>query len=116
MSDTPPENYEAPSKPLLVKDYYIFETTSFEWLWVIQNMIAKVKDEMGPHDVLLIAPKEGADNPSYYLKKTRFPADVIAKSIGTTAEKVEAAKIIRLKPFEKPEGLPEPTVGYYGVS
>lgn len=116
MVDIPETPPEAPSKPLLVKDYFIFETTSFEWLWVIQNMISKVKDEMDPHDVLLIAPKEGNADPSYYLKKTRFPADVIAKALGTTPEKVEAAKIIRLKPFETPEGIPEPTVGYYGVA
>lgn len=93
-----------------IADYFVFETESPEWVWVLQNMINKVKDEAASDDVLMVPPH------TYMFRKTRFPADVIAKVIRTTPEKVLAAKTIKLKPFEQPKDLPAPTVSYFGVA
>lgn len=102
-------------------EYYEIEFgNSHEWGYILAKLVLKFgKIEQGKPvqpDVAFITP-EVTDGPPkfiYHLSKKVFPAPDLAAALGTKPEVLEKAKRLKLKPFRKPEGLPEPTVSYHG--
>lgn len=95
---------------LMPEEYYIVEAKASEWVYVIQKFITNTANvAMG--DVVLSLE---LSYPVYYLRRDRFNGAELAKVVGTTPSRIEAAKVIRLEPFKISGNLPKPTVPYSG--
>lgn len=95
---------------LMPEEYYIIEPKASEWVYVIQKIIMGTKG-LVPGDVIV---NLELAFPVYYLRRDKFPVEVIARGIGATPKATAAAKVIRLEPFASSANLPNPTVNYYG--
>lgn len=98
---------------LSVEEYYVVEVHGAEWQYVVQErVILTVKDRV-PEDAILSLEMS---YPVYYLRRDKFPAELLARSFGASVEQITEAKVIRLDPFEVSSDLPSPTTTDWGTA
>ena len=97
------------------KSYFILETQTIDWQWLVQNLIAS-KNSDNPQDAFVrIFPDPNA-HPLFYLSRAVFKVEEIVKLIGYVGDpKVfEDVEIIHLKPIGDQSKWEKPTVDYLG--
>lgn len=96
-----------------VEEYWLFNALSIEWLFILKKLGESVKAKPEVQHAVQAAAFD--NSPIYMLKKSCYPAEVIAKAIGVEVEKLKAHQgIITLKHLNPQTDLPRPTVEYWG--
>lgn len=95
-----------------MQEFYTLEVRSLDWLPVLTRLITRF-DKDGKNTTVTIEPD--GSMVTYSLRRDVIPADALAASIGSTADKVQSVPRIILKAF-KQEGWQVPTVDYYGLA
>lgn len=94
------------------EEFYTLEVKSLDWLPVLTRLITRF-DKEGKSVTVTLEPD--GTMATYSLRRDVIPADALAATIGSTAEKVLKAPRIVLGAF-KQEGWQKPTVDYYGLA
>lgn len=98
-------------------EYFHLQPESREWIIILHRMVRTVQlalpEKVLPPGDLYLSQSVNSPYSTFNFRKTRFPADLIGRTIGADPETVSQSKFIRLKPLDKPEGLPKPTVDYW---
>lgn len=92
-------------------EVYELEAQSVDWLVIISGLITRLgpKSEDDAHTHM--TPEGFA---LFHISKDFCTADALAKTIGSTPEKVARAKKITLAPLVGTKNWPLPNVDYYG--
>lgn len=93
--------------------HYSLEAQSLDWLVVITNLLNKYSGD--GQLAIGIAVENNAT--LFNIPREAIPPEVVAKTIGTTLENVQATKgRIILRPFKSMADWPKPTVDEYGTA
>lgn len=93
------------------EEYWMFRVKDMEWVYVLGKYAKAVEPAKG--DVHVASGQDGA-GPLYFMKRSYFGPEVISKMTGLSMEKLATIKG-PIKLSIKPEdGLPIPTVDYWG--
>lgn len=98
---------------LTVDEYYVIEVKASEWQYVVQERIVALVPDRTPEDVILSLEMPF---PVYYLRRDKFPIELLSRALGAAVEDLIEAKVIRLDPFEGSSNLPEPTTNEWGTA
>lgn len=94
-----------------ITEYWQVKALSVEWLYVLTELAASVK--AGPEEKHCVVGVSWDSTPLYLLRKKYYPAAEISRVTGVAEERLSSYKgVITLQ--TKVEGLPEPTVPYWG--
>lgn len=92
-----------------LSDYWSIDVEDLDWLIILSRWL-KAQGELGPLDV-------GMQGSNYRLRKSRFPAEALAKVLGTTTDKLNRLTgNITLKPLVGAKDWRKPTVNYWGMA
>lgn len=90
-----------------LSDYWSIEVADLDWLIILSKWL-QAQGELGPQDL-------GVAGTNYRLRKARFPAEALAKVLGTTPDKLRNLHgTINLKPLVGVKDWPKPSVPYWG--
>lgn len=96
--------------------YYALKLHSNDWMMILSNWLSKqgTLNDKPVKDAILAHLSDGST--TMYLRKERFPAHTVAAVLGTTPDKLRAAKNIDLKHFKAQDKWEKPTVSYWGMA
>lgn len=93
--------------------HYSLEAQSVDWLVVITNLLNKYSDD----GQLAVGIAVENNHTLFSIPRDKIPPEVVAKTLGTSLENVQATKgKIVLKPFKAMADWPKPTVDDYGTA
>lgn len=122
MTDNDNDRIDDRSKPIPIhsgeithEDYWFIQAVGTEWTYVIKKLIEQhlAKIDIKEKPVVLGMTMEQV--PIYMLKKKFLPAEAIASATGIALDVIHKEPTLKLSVSAK-EGLPEPTVEYWGTA
>lgn len=97
-----------------IEDYWQIKALSVEWLYVLTTLGKSVKAT--PSEQHCVVGVGWDSQPLYLLKRQYYSAATLARVTGLPEEKLSSyTGVITLKSKDV-EGLPEPTVTYWGLA
>lgn len=97
-----------------IEEYWQIKALSVEWLYVLTKLKDSVK--VGPFEQHCVVGVHYDGNPLYLLKRKYYPVAEISRVTGLAEDKLAAYTGILTLKSKLVEGLPEPTVTYWGLA
>lgn len=96
------------------KDYWIIYPQGTSWYYLMQELLRSLGDlEKQAKDMPAFISAIETGEPVYFFKKSRVTVEQLMKITGMTRAVIEQSKYLHLVETEK-EGIPKPTVDYWG--
>lgn len=95
------------------QEYYEVEVQSVDWFPILARVVNKF-DTTGT--AVHAHVDTSGDLTIYHINRKAIPAEALAAALGVTAEAVNKAPKLVLKPFKAMADWQTPTVPYYGVA
>lgn len=92
--------------------HWLIEPHGLEWIFLMRKLINSVKVAKGKLDDRYMMRMRGNDW-VYALNPKHYSRELVQRTLGLKPEQLQCGKIVVLN-APKTDGLPEPTVGYFG--
>lgn len=98
---------------LAITDYWVIEAKGIEAQYIVSSLARPVLSKVPIMNYPVLFTEVNPRERTYYLRKTYFSVEEITKATGVPTATVARAPMIKLH-VSPVEGLPEPTVDYWG--